>query len=206
MSGKAKLFRSLLLEPLECRAVFSADSFEVWQFSHPTRNDHYDHFQPAQYPLSESVRFSFGSQSDDDGPLRESDNARSFRSVIVIERWSTRGSMRRDRFGDKGDLPLPPPEGESHPFDTRPAPPTSNVAPQKDTQPTRTQPTHTQPTQQNVEPKIVNVFDQTHVSSGFLNKPTLPPCSLPEQLWIWVVPVERAICPPASPGEVTLKI
>ena len=112
MSEKARLFRSLLLEPLECRAVFSVDGLEVQQFSHHSLNFEFDAFQPVQFPHSESAGLNNGFYNKYIG--RPND----FHSVFFNERRPTNGVLHhRDRFESDLNLSLPPPEGESRPFD-----------------------------------------------------------------------------------------
>lgn len=126
MSDKARLFRSLLLEPLECRSVFSVDSYDVWQFSDP--NFEFDHSQPAQYPTSEF--------SNSDASLRGPDNGFNGRNlnnvyfdrpveytnVIYIEIRAPRGQpMHHGRYEELDNLPLREPESEGPSTDSRPA-------------------------------------------------------------------------------------
>ena len=110
MSEKARQFRSLLLEPLECRSVFSADGLDVWQFSQSSLRFEFDQFQPAQYPHAEAE--SLGND------MRKGDNLghkNDFGGVKYYQGRSPHGSiklgssMNRDRFDD---VPLPPGESE----------------------------------------------------------------------------------------------
>lgn len=109
MSEKARQFRSLLLEPLECRALFSIDGIEVWQFSRQSLNFDLDHFQPAQYRHDD---FAIWSGYLHGSSVRNSEHAKDFPDNDFVEKRSPRGhSMHRGRF-DNWDAPLPPAESE----------------------------------------------------------------------------------------------
>ena len=112
MSEKARQFRSLLLEPLECRSVFSADGIEVWHFSQSSLHFDVDRFQPAQYPRTEAA--STDSHVDSQWN-RDLEHSSDFDGVKFSGRRSSHGShgigssMNRGRFND---APLPPADGE----------------------------------------------------------------------------------------------
>ncbi|MDX1925887.1 MAG: hypothetical protein SFV81_05185 [Pirellulaceae bacterium] len=104
MREKARQFRSLLLEPLECRSVFSVDGLDVWQFTQVTIRFEFEPFQPAQYPRGEAA--SIGITQHDDSPRRnyENNGNKSGRSSHGLP-------IHRGRFND---LPLPPAESEGN--------------------------------------------------------------------------------------------
>ena len=112
MSEKARQFRSLLLESLECRSVFSADGIEVWHFSQSSLHFDVDRFQSAQYPRTEAT--SSDSHVDSQS-TRDLKNSSDFDGVKFSGRRSSHGSygfgssMHRGRFND---APLPPADGE----------------------------------------------------------------------------------------------
>jgi hypothetical protein len=99
MREKTRQCRSLLLEPLECRTVFSADGLDVSQFSQVIIRFEFEPFQPAQHPRGEAT--SSGKAQHDDSPWSKNKPGR----------WSHGYSMHRGRFND---LPLPPAESEGN--------------------------------------------------------------------------------------------
>lgn len=89
MREKARLFRSLMVESLECRSVFSVDGLDVWQCIPDTSRLELDQIEPAQFQRS--------------GQPMTGDDHHSHRA----------GSHRRN-FDHEFDLP---PEGEGIAFD-----------------------------------------------------------------------------------------
>ncbi len=113
MSEKTRLFRSLLLEPLECRSVFSVDGMEVWQYSHPTSNYDFDQFQPAQSPRDEALVVEQQGFATKNKNIDRLDDGEKFGQ----RRGAHGPSMRRGRLHDS---PLPPADGEGPSFDNHP--------------------------------------------------------------------------------------
>jgi hypothetical protein len=124
MSEKVCKFRSLLLETLECRSLFSVDGLEFWQCSHASLSFDVDPSQPGQYPPAEAAKLD-----RDSSWAAKVERSNDFDGVKYYERRS-RGSsafgssMHRGRFDN---APLPPAESEGasiggpkDAFDTKP--------------------------------------------------------------------------------------
>ena len=103
MREKAKLFRALLLEPLELRAVFSADGLVVWQCVQPSSDVEY-----AQLHLPHT-----------DHTLATGDIVLSndLQAGIQAGHRSRGPSQHKHVFDIEFDMPLPPAEGEGRPHD-----------------------------------------------------------------------------------------
>ena len=126
MSEKAGLFRSLLLEPLECRAVFSVNGLDIWQFIDHSPNLEFDPMQPAQFPSNESAKHNL-------------DVDRTDRSRINFAH-SPRGTLeQRHHQHDEFDMPLPSAEGEGRPLDNPATGSNSNLPTHLPNQPSETQ-------------------------------------------------------------------
>ena len=119
MREKARLFRALLLEPLECRAVFSVDGLDVWQCVHHSSDVE---FEQLQLPHTEHALAT--------GALDRSNDAHS---GIRAGHRSRGSSQYRHVFDNEVDMPLPPAEGEGRPqadvprFNSNPPPRIPNL-------------------------------------------------------------------------------
>ena len=101
MREKARLFRALLLEPLECRTVFAAEGLDIWQCVHPSSGVEFNQSQSAQLLHTEHALATDGAVSS---------NA-VHRGIQAGQR--SRGTSQHGHVFDcEFDRPLPPAEGE----------------------------------------------------------------------------------------------
>lgn len=103
MREKAKLFRALLLEPLELRAVFSADGLDVWQCVQHSSDVEY---AQLHLPLTDHALAT--------GDI---DRSHDLQAGIQAGHRSRGPSQHKHVFDIEFDMPLPPAEGEGRPHD-----------------------------------------------------------------------------------------